>query len=209
MKFLVVAAGDRPSKNLFLSYVKDCDKCLAVDRGFEIFYDNEIEPDYIVGDFDSIDEKYKNEIDEKKKIGYPKEKDYTDSDIAISVALEQGATEIILLGMTGGRIDHFLGNIGLLDKALKHNVKAYIIDEVSKMFLVNRNITLSGNYGEVFSLYAYTSEVRGLTIKNAKYELLKYDLDAFESLCNSNEFLDKDIEVSFDEGKLLVIYSKE
>ncbi|MGL4739801.1 MAG: thiamine diphosphokinase [Sarcina sp.] len=209
MKFLVVAAGNRPSKELFLKYVRECDKYLAVDRGFEVFFDNGIQADYIVGDFDSIHERYKEKIDEKKKIGYPKEKDYTDSDIAISVALEHGATEIVLLGMTGGRIDHFLGNLGLLDKALKHNVQAYIIDDISKVFLVNHDITLKGNCGDVLSLYAYTNDVKGLTIKNAKYELLNYDLDAFESLCNSNEFLDKDIEISFSEGKLLVIYSKE
>lgn len=209
MKFLVVAAGTRPSKELFLKYVAECDKYLAVDRGFEIFYDNAIEADYIVGDFDSIDESYRMKIDEGKKIGYPKEKDYTDSDIAISVALDHGATEIILLGMTGGRIDHFLGNLGLLDKALKNNVLAYIIDDISKVFLINHNMTLKGDRGQVVSLYAYTNEVKGLSIKNAKYELSDYDLDAFESLCNSNEFLDKDIEVSFDSGKLLVIYSKE
>lgn len=209
MKVLLVAAGSRPDVDLFFKYYNDCDVKIAIDKGAEVFVDYKANADYLVGDFDSIGENYKEAIKNFKKIVYPSEKDYTDSDIAINLVKNIGATQVIMLGMIGGRLDHTIGNIGLLNTCLKNNIDAYIIDEFSKVSLKEKPFTLSGERGEIISFYAFTELVKGLTIKNAKYELEDYDLDCFESLCNSNEFLDEDIEVFFENGKLLVIYSKE
>ncbi|MGL4761453.1 MAG: thiamine diphosphokinase [Sarcina sp.] len=209
MKILMVAASDKPSKEIFCKYLKICDKTIAIDKGTEVFLEYGITPDYAVGDFDSINKSLKKELENINNLQYPCEKDYTDSDIAINLAFKLEATEIIMLGMTGGRVDHLFGNIGLLNKCLKNGIKAYIIDEKSKVFLIDKKDVFKGNEGDIISFYAFSDEVRDLNIKNAKYPLENYLLESFESLCNSNEFLAKDIEVSFSSGKLLVIYSKE
>lgn len=209
MKILMVAAGVKPSKKLFEKYISYCDKTIAIDKGTEIFIENKITPDYVVGDFDSLDKKYLDKIKTFNFAKFPEVKDYTDSDIALRQAMELEATEIIMLGMTGKRLDHFFGNIGLLKTALKKKIIAYIIDDFNIIFLKRESFTINGEYGNNVSFYALDGVVKNLTIKNAKYELEDYDLDPFESLCNSNEFLDKEIKVSFTEGNLLVIYSKE
>ncbi|WP_297435092.1 thiamine diphosphokinase [uncultured Clostridium sp.] len=209
MRVLLVAAGDRPDIDLLNKYLNCSDKTIAIDKGAEVFIDNNLKPDYVVGDFDSISEKYNDRIKNLEKYIYPSEKDYTDSDIAIRLAFKLQATEIIMLGMTGGRVDHMLGNLGLLDRCLKNNVRAYIIDKNSKIFLVDKKVLLDGEKNEVISFYPFGETVKGLNIKNAKYELEDYDLDPFESLCNSNEFIGGKMDVSFKFGKLLVIYSKE
>ena len=209
MRVLLVAAGDRPDIDLLNKYLNCSAKTIAIDKGAEVFIDNNLKPDYVVGDFDSISEKYNDKIKNLEKYIYPSEKDYTDSDIAIRLAFKLQATEIIMLGMTGGRVDHMLGNLGLLDRCLKNNVRAYIIDKNSKIFLVDKKVLLDGEKNEVISFYPFGETVKGLNIKNAKYELEDYDLDPFESLCNSNEFIGGKMDVSFKFGKLLVIYSKE
>ena len=205
----MVAAGERPSDTLFRKYIEYCDKTIAIDKGVEVFIDNNVIPDYVVGDFDSVNEKYRDKINSFNIVKFPKEKDYTDSEIALNRAFRLDADEIIMLGMTGKRIDHMLGNLGLLDISLKRGVKAYIIDDLNKIFLKDKSFSLKGNKGDIVSFYAYSSVVRNLNIKNAKYELESYDLDPFEGLCNSNEFLSGDMHVSFDFGKLLVIYSRD
>lgn len=209
MKVLLVAAGERPSKELFEKYYDICDKTIAIDKGAEVFVDYEKKCDYLVGDLDSLGSSYKDKVSEFEKIVYPSEKDYTDSEAALKFARDIKADEIIMLGMTGRRLDHTLGNIGLLNRCLKSRIKSYIIDDFSTVFLMDKPFKISGEKGQIVSFYAFSELVKSLTIRNAKYELQDYDLDNFEGLCNSNEFLDKDIEVSFTDGKLLVIYSKE
>ena len=209
MKILMVAAGDKPSKEIFYKYLNSCDKTIAIDKGTEVFLEYGITPDYAVGDFDSINKNLKKELENINNLQYPSEKDYTDSDIAINLAFKLQATEIIMLGMTGGRLDHLFGNIGLLNKCLKNNIKAYIVDEHSEVSLIDKSSVFKGKRCDIISFYAFSDEVNNLTIKNAKYPLEDYLLESFESLCNSNEFLDDEIEVSFSSGKLLVIYSKE
>ncbi|MGL4990387.1 MAG: thiamine diphosphokinase [Sarcina sp.] len=209
MKVLIVAAGQRPSKDLFLKYYNMCDKKIAVDKGAEVFLDYGLSFDYLVGDLDSLSCNYKSKIKNIEKFIYPSEKDYVDSEVAIKLVRDIKAQEIIMLGMTGNRLDHTLGNIGLLNRCLKDKIKSYIIDDFSIISLEDKPFILKGRRGQIISFYAFSNVVEGLTIKNAKYELEDYDLDGFESLCNSNEFLDEDIEVFFKTGKLLVIYSKE
>ncbi|MGL5577091.1 MAG: thiamine diphosphokinase [Sarcina sp.] len=209
MKVLMVAAGNKPSEELFSKYLKYCDKTIAIDGGTEVFIEHGIKPDYAVGDFDSIGADFEENLKGINNIMYPSEKDYTDSDVAVNIAFKLNANEIIMLGMTGGRIDHLLGNLGLLNKCMKNNVDAYIIDEKNKVFLREKSFKISGDYGDIVSFYTFGEEVKGLNILNAKYPLYDYILEPFESLCNSNEFLDKEIEVSFEKGKLLVIYSNE
>lgn len=209
MKILMVAAGKAPSKELFEKYIKYCDKTIAIDKGTEVFIENNITPDYVVGDFDSIDAKYLEKVRSFKFSEFPEVKDYTDSDIALRQAIKLNSSEIIMLGMTGKRLDHFFGNIGLLKTALKKKIPAYIIDDINTIFLKDESFSIKKNYGENVSFYALDETVKNLSIENAKYELENYDLDPFESLCNSNEFLDKEININFTKGKLLVIYSKE
>ena len=90
-------------------------------------------PDAIVGDFDSADESVLKEFKSKAldttwEIHKP-EKDETDTELAIITAIRLGCTKLILLGATGGRLDHFLGNLHLLYASLKQGVEAAIVDE--------------------------------------------------------------------------------
>lgn len=211
MKALIVSGGKAPSKHLLLESYKKADIIIGADKGCEVLYQYNISPKYILGDFDSADNKIIAcmEANGCKKIKYKKEKDFTDTEIAFNLALEEGATEIILLGVTGTRYDHSLSNIGLMLKGLKKSIHVEIVDDNNRIFLCDKSMILRGNKGDIISFHAYCEIVKNFTIKNSKYDLLNYDLSLGDGLTTSNEFVGKDIKITFDSGIIMVIYSKD
>lgn len=211
MKALIVSGGRAPSKELLLEYLKGVDLIIGADRGCEALLKCNVVPTYILGDFDSTSKEAIKKLEEMDicKFKYKKEKDYTDTELAFKLALDKGATEIIMLGVTGTRYDHTLGNIGLLLKALELKVNAKIVDDNNKIYLINKNTKFTGKFGDIISFQAYFQTVKGLTIKGAKYELSNYDLKIGESITTSNEFLEGPIEISFKEGVLMVLHTKD
>lgn len=209
MRALIVSGGYKPSDNMFLDEVKKAQYLIAADRGAEVFIKNNIKPDLVVGDFDSIGEEFKESLKDFNLVKFNPEKDFTDSEIAFNKALEKGVKEIVLLGVTGSRLDHAFGNIGLLKKALDKNIKAYIKDNNNIIFLTNKPINLKGTYGQTISFHAYCDIVKKFNIRKAKYSLYDYDLHLGESRAISNEFLNEDIEITFEEGIIMVVYSRD
>lgn len=133
---------------------------IGVDKGLEYLYNHQIEPQYIVGDFDSIDSKvidyYRNETNIPIR-EYNPVKDATDTEIALRLGITLGSKEMILLGATGGRIDHLWANIQTLSITCDAGVRAYILDPRNKIWVTNRSCVLKkseayGNYLSVFSM---------------------------------------------------------
>lgn len=212
MKVLIVGGGNEPSGKLLEDYAKKVDKIIGVDRGCSYLLKNNIYPHYIVGDFDSInrDDIKKLEIDSIKKFKYNCEKDSTDSDIAMEIALNMEFSEIYMIAMTGSRLDHSFANLGLLSKANGAGAKAYIINETNKIYLLEESSKIKkDNSYRYISFLAYCDKVENFNIKNAKYDLENYTLYLGDNRTVSNEFLEEDIELEFTKGKILVIFSKD
>jgi len=164
-----------------------------------------------MGDFDSINEKVYNYFLKKEcKIEtFKKDKDYTDTKLALLKAIELGASEIVFLGCTGNRIDHTLGNLGLLKECLKLNIKATLKDDKNFVQITDKPLIIEGKLGQCFSLLACSDCVKALTIRGAKFELIDYDLKLGDPLTISNEFLDEDVKIDFNFGELLIIFSTD
>lgn len=211
MKAVIISGGKEPSKDILFREIQDADIIIGADKGCEVLYKYDITPDYILGDFDSANDEIINSIEEraKKKITYKREKDYTDTEIAYNLAVEKGANEIILLGATGTRYDHSLSNLGLMRRGLKSSIKVKVIDDNNFIFLTDKSITLQGNKGDIISFQAYCDEIKNFNISGAKYNLSNYTLKLGDGITTSNEFLDEDIRVNFDNGILMVLYTKD
>ena len=208
MKAIIVTGGNPPSKELLQRYIKGNEIIIGVDKGIESLYNYEIKPNYILGDFDSakieiVNYFKKSNVDTEE---FNPEKDYTDTHLGIKKAISKGANEILLFGATGTRVDHFLGNIGLLLMANEENVNIQIIDDKNRVFLINKPTTIKGSFGETISFHALSSVVSNLTITGAKYELYGYDMKFLEPRAICNEFLNSDIKISFDSGIIMVIF---
>ena len=211
MRSIIVSGGKAPSKELLKEYIKDDDYIVGVDKGCNILKEIEVTPNIILGDFDSIDKEVLNYYKDKnvKIEKFNAEKDYTDTDLGYIKALEVNPSEIILFGVTGSRIDHMLGNIGILLKGLRENIKVTIVDDNNKMYAVNKSSLVKKEEGRVISFHALSDVVKNLTIKNGKYPLNNYNMTLLEPRAICNEFLDDDIYIEFDSGIILILYTKD
>lgn len=143
MNTLIISGGNI-NKEFLQKILKEneYDKIIAADKGLEILNEINVKPDYIIGDFDSVNkeilEQYKN-----IPITYLKpEKDFTDTHMALKYAIEHRATKTTIVGAIGTRFDHSIANIHILKEALENNVEAEIIDENNKIKLVNKEIKI-------------------------------------------------------------------
>ena len=208
MRAIIISGGKAPSKELLLSYIKEDDILIGIDKGCDVFYEYNITPNIILGDFDSAKKEYIEEFIKKgvKIEKYNPEKDYTDTHLGYIKAKEANADEIIMFGVTGTRIDHTLANFGILFMALKDKIKLEIIDDNNRIFIIDKRTTFKGKKGELISFHALSNVVKNVNIEGAKYTLKNYDMTHLEPRAICNEFLDKDITISFDKGIIMVIF---
>ena len=191
---------------------------VAADRGMEALNAVGRAPDHILGDFDSVSEavlraaKVKNSkepyIDE-----FPAEKDFTDTEAAIYYALDHGAERIVMLGMTGGRLDHFIANVHNMLLALKADVPCVMEDPLNRIELMGaggrRRLLKKETFGTYVSILPLTASLKGLTMRGFKYPLEEADVRKGISLCVSNEITEDEAEISLREGIGAVIFSKD
>ena len=166
--------------------------------------------DFIVGDFDSTKEKAF--CSRAKIVRVPAEKDETDTQLAINIALENGADEIYVVGGLSGRLDHTLSNLYLLRVLAELGAYACICDGKNRVrYLKERSSLLvpSGEY-RYFGLIPDSNEVRGVSIEGAKYPLKNATLSKSEpSFAISNEVEGNCAMISCKKGGLFVIESKD
>lgn len=216
MKHIVIVVGGSIDDEMAADLIRkeQPDVCMAADSGMNFFYRNRICPDVIVGDFDSVSsealEYFKTIPDIEWKVLNPV-KDDTDTESAIRLAIEQGAERITLLGATGTRLDHVLGNIELLGIGLQQHVPIEMIDSHNRIRMIDSGVSLSkdSQYGKYVSLIPYTQEVTGLTLTGFQYPLDGYTLRGFCSLGVSNEITEETAQISFKDGILLLIESRD
>lgn len=196
-------------------HLKECRiKVIAADSGLEFCGRNHILPDIAVGDFDSVREITLSRFKEKEGIVWYElnpEKDDTDTEFAIRKAMELGAEKITILGGTGSRLDHVLGNIELLGIGMEAGVPIELVDGHNRIRMRKTGITLKkrGQFGKYVSLIPYTDCVEHLYLTGFKYPLEDACLRGFCSLGVSNEIVDKEAEIRFEGGILLVIESRD
>lgn len=187
---------------------------IAADKGMNFFYRNQKKPDVIIGDFDSADSEilshFRVQEDVEIKELSPQKND-TDTEAAIRFSVQMGAEQITVLGATGSRLDHVLGNIELLGIGLNAGVPIEILDLQNRIRMIDKSVTLKKEiqYGTYVSLLPYTERVENLTLQGFKYPLKEATLTGFCSLGISNEIVGEEARIIFDSGILLLIESKD
>ena len=126
-------------------------------------------PDIVIGDFDSSVPPKGAEV-----IAFPAKKDYTDGELALSYAAERGFSEILLLGMTGGRrVDHLLSNILMMTR---YN-GAYMADETNEIYILRGRLELTGRKGMTLSIIPIGGDLKGVTATGFEWELTDFDME--------------------------------
>lgn len=217
MKTCIIAGGmlERDFALRFMQEQK-FDAVLAADRGLKFCSEEGIRPACIMGDFDSLEQGILERYRREKQVPIRKFnpiKDNTDMDLALQQAMELGSTEICILGGTGGRLDHFLSTVQNLKKAWERNIPAYVVDSrnlitlpCSREFFIEKET----QHGKYVSFLPLEERVTGLTLEGFRYPLQNFTLtNASGGLGVSNEIVEKKARVSYQEGVLVMIQSKD
>lgn len=202
MNVLMIAAGNHNSATRLKHYAKNADYIICVDGGYDHAVACGIEPDILVGDFDSV----KTEpLDFFRKVKLPREKDETDSLYALRFAFSKGAKKIVLYGGLGNRFDHSYANMCLLQHALERDVSMLLTDGTTEVYLTDAHLTLEKPVGTTVSVYAFSDICEGVTVTGLKYPLTNAVLDKYSVLGTSNEFQSSKAEFIVSQGNLLII----
>ena len=218
--FLILTGGTLNERLIeeFLNKRLDV-KIICVDGALSLVESMNIPIDYLVGDYDTVSSDlindYKKRVEtgeiKTKILSFQPEKDETDTQIAISLALKLQATEICLMGATGTRMDHVLANIQLLQKALENKVNAYILDSNNRIYLKDSSFQVEKEkvYGPYFSLIPYGGNVKAVTLSGFKYNTNSIDFLMGNSFGVSNELILEKGNVNFQEGTFIVIEAND
>ena len=139
------------------------------------------------------------------------QKDDTDTEFALRLAISMGAECITVLGGTGSRLDHVLGNIELLGIGLELGVEIELLDANNRIRMTDHGMVLKKEeqFGKYVSLIPYTAQVEHLYLAGFKYPLADYCLKGFCSIGVSNEITEEQAEITFENGILIVIESRD
>lgn len=154
MNVLIVLGGSAALADLLVHEAELADIIITADSGAAHLAAAGLLPHVLVGDMDSIDASLLRQL-ESSGVDIVKaiaEKDETDGWLAMDEAISRGATEIVMLGALGGRVDHLLGNLMLLVRAEKRDVRAVIKDEGCEITTVSGAAEIKGRAGDTVSL---------------------------------------------------------
>ena len=186
---------------------KGDDLCIAADSGFHTAKKCGDRVDVLVGDLDSIGS-YK--LDKKTELLQgPAEKDVTDTQLAVETAIERGATELVIIGGFGGRADHMMSNLAILEDLSNRGIYAVMLDGQNRARFLRSTSTLIPRSGyQYVSLLAVDPVVKGVSVEGCKYPLKKAKLTRSFQYAVSNEILGNCALISVRKGAIYVIESK-
>ncbi len=181
------------------------DLIICADAGLRLAAAMGVQPDWVVGDFDSLGE-IPSDVPAEL---FPSEKDDTDMLLAVKYGLAQGCDRFVIYGALGGRIDHMIANLQTLSFLAKHGAQGILTDENHWITLQIGGTTAiyPKRAGMYFSLFAMSRNCEGVTVQGVKYPLHRALLTADFPLGVSNEITDMQAEVTVENGELLVVYA--
>lgn len=192
--------------------IEEKDMVIALDGGLVFCVEQGIEPDLILGDFDSLLEEHRGLLKafpDEKILRLPTEKDDTDMVAAIKFAIEKGVEEFVIYGGMGGRVSHTLANIQCLAYLKERGLSGKLVGEnKSVCMLHNETCIFDKKQQGYLSVFAYSGHADGVTLRNLKYELTDAVLTDSFPLGVSNEFVGEEAEITVKDGTLLVITEK-
>lgn len=198
----IIAAGDCNRINIDK---KDSDLIIAADKGLEYCHRDGIEPDVVIGDFDSLGYHPEN----KSVISLPVEKDDTDTSFAVKYAMNKGYNKFVIFGGTGGkRPDHTFANIALLSFISKNGGIGFLVsDNCTITAITDSTIKFSAELKGDISVFSFDTVSHGVTETGLYYNYENSDVENCIVTGVSNSFTGQESTVSVKDGTLIIYFS--
>ena len=209
---VIISGGEINDYSFYKDYITENDYIICADGGSRHINKLEINVDLFLGDFDSCNFDIVKESKyflSSEVLRFKREKDATDTHIAVCEAIERGYEYISIIAAFGGRLDHMMANIHLLKLMDDKGVAGEIADEKNILKYFSSSFVVNKKDGYYISFLPFGGCVGGLTLSGVKYSLNDYTLCSGDTICISNEFLDDCVKVEFKSGEILMFLSKD
>lgn len=205
---LVITGGDRLDAT-FVRRLPVHDLVIAADSGVDSALALGLVPDIVVGDLDSVSTEGLAVVRDlaREIIEMPTDKDVTDTEIALRVAVERGAGEIVVVSPGGGRMDHAHGVVTALFRPdlARCRVQAVIGEAHVHVLHSGDAVSIPRPHAPVLALHAMNGTARGVSTRGLRWNLENHDLEPWVSRGVSNEIVDDTAHVALDDGALMVM----
>ena len=207
MKCVIIAGAPHPDMDFIRQTAQTADCVICADRGYAYAKQAGIEPQVIIGDFDSFTELLPQN---KEIITLQREKMFSDTVHCIDKAIKMGYNNLVILAATGGRLDHTLCNCYALEYAADHGANAMLISERERVELLKEESrTYEMMNGRTFSLFPFGTESAEVSIEGAHYPLDRYTMTSGTPIGLSNIFEGKQSRITVHHGKAILIINQQ
>ena len=202
----VIIIGNSPSKSFKKNYIKkENDYVITCDNGIREVNSQEVS--LAIGDFDSGGKNLANHALKKKT--YPSQKDQTDLELAfMEISNLNDVDEVLIYDACGGRIDHYLINLKLINKYQeKYHYQIELIGEkeIIKFLPIGDYLIENNNYHYV-SLINFEKAI--VTLEGFEYNLKEYLLTTDNTMTSSNKFKNTKGRIIVHSGAVFLILIK-
>lgn len=201
---VIIAASPDLDKELLGAVISEDDFVICADGGLDSVAAVGIKPDLVVGDFDSL--VHKERLNQFKTVALQVEKDDTDTMHCAEEAVKRGYKNIVLLGATGGRLDHTLANLSVLLYLQKNGAEGVIIDRYNEVRLLKQgNNTFCGVMGKTISVIPFGCFQAVLSYKGMHYPMQEQTVRLDYPFTISNIAEKDNVEILLHSGTALLI----
>ncbi len=200
MRAVILGNGTITDYDYTKKLIHDGDFIICADGGANHLEKLGISANVLVGDFDSVEKKVK---DAAEIIQYPTRKDFTDGELCMDYAVENGFQDVLLLGMSGTRLDHTINNILLLFRCKN----GCLVNEYCEIYALTDELCIDGKKGKTLSIIPMNGDLEGITTYGLDYPLDNGTLYFGEARGNSNVINEDSARITVKKGKGIVIIS--
>jgi thiamine pyrophosphokinase len=196
---VIVADGTFPRHDIPLSYIRNAERIVCCDGSAENLIKGGYIPDAIVGDMDSLNESIAGRFNDR--IFKDEGQDTNDLTKAVNWCSERGYSELIIVGATGKREDHTIGNISLLAEYVKEAKVKMVTDTGILMALTDSSVVPSFP-GQQVSIFSIDSETE-ITSHGLRYSLDRRKIDNWW-VATLNESIGDSFSLNFTGGPVII-----
>jgi len=211
MRAAVVSNGDLGDAEKLRKMLPPFDLVVCSDGGIRHLKALGLQPDILVGDFDSADPSLMREYTEKgiPVLRFPSDKDKTDTLIAAETAMERGADSIVLLGALGSRWDHSYGNVMILVRLAERGIDGMILHSHNRILVSDQIFVLTARPGQTVSFLPLGENVKIESTKGLRYPVHHKAMPLDDPYGISNVFTEERAEVRITSGWLMAVVADD
>ena len=190
--------------------IQNVDLVIAADSGLHTAQKLNMHVDFVIGDFDSVDASAlaRATSEHTQAIRHSTEKDFTDLESALLLAVDKNSQHIIIVTAGGGRLDHQFGFVAAMFNPKLRNCKVEALWHDNRLFALQGPATcgFATQVGDTVALQSFSNRSEKILTTGLQWQLTNESLNNFETRGVSNIAIKEQVSVSVKLGQLLVIH---